>query len=132
MSPYRLATHLTSAFAIFTALFWTFLTLRSPAPLMTKVSLARAPAASLRISAARTYRDGRHQFNCTNPQVDLAGAQAMRAVRRRALPLAGLISLTAVSGAFVAGMDAGRAYNDFPFMNGQLVPTQEYFTSEPR
>jgi len=100
VSPYRLATHLTSAFAIFTALFWTFLTLRSPAPLMTKV--------------------------------DLAGAQAMRAVRRRALPLAGLISLTAVSGAFVAGMDAGRAYNDFPFMNGQLVPTQEYFTSEPR
>ncbi len=31
------------------------------------------------------------------------------------------------SGAFVAGMDAGRAYNTFPLMNGQLVP-DEYRT----
>lgn len=30
------------------------------------------------------------------------------------------------AGVFVAGMDAGRAYNDFPFMNGQWV-ADEYW-----
>lgn len=33
-----------------------------------------------------------------------------------------LISLTAVSGAFVAGLDAGFAYNTFPLMDGELIP----------
>lgn len=33
-----------------------------------------------------------------------------------------LVGITAVSGAFVAGLDAGRAYNTFPLMNGQLIP----------
>lgn len=30
------------------------------------------------------------------------------------------------TGAFVAGLDAGRAYNTFPLMNGRLIP-EEYF-----
>jgi heme a synthase len=30
-------------------------------------------------------------------------------------------------GAFVAGLDAGRAYNTFPLMNGRLIP-KEYFS----
>ena len=33
-----------------------------------------------------------------------------------------LIALTAVSGGFVAGTDAGFAYNTFPLMDGALVP----------
>lgn len=37
---------------------------------------------------------------------------AAKAVRMRAHLLAGLIGLTALSGAFVAGMDAGHAYNE--------------------
>lgn len=36
--------------------------------------------------------------------------------------LLGLISLTVVSGAFVAGLDAGRYYNTFPLMDGSLIP----------
>lgn len=35
---------------------------------------------------------------------------------------AGLVALTAVSGAFVAGLDAGKLYNTFPLMGGRLVP----------
>ena len=31
-------------------------------------------------------------------------------------------SCAGVTGVFVAGMDAGRAYNDFPWMNGQWIP----------
>jgi cytochrome c oxidase assembly protein subunit 15 len=55
-----------------------------------------------------------------------ARAQAAGAValRRRVLPLAALVGVTAVSGAFVAGLDAGHAYNTFPLMNGQLVPDE--------
>ena len=30
--------------------------------------------------------------------------------------------VTAITGAFVAGLDAGRAYNTFPLMDGQIVP----------
>ena len=29
---------------------------------------------------------------------------------------------TAITGAFVAGIDAGRAYNTFPLMDGQILP----------
>ncbi|KAI9433261.1 cytochrome oxidase assembly protein-domain-containing protein [Lactarius indigo] len=34
----------------------------------------------------------------------------------------GLVFLTAVSGAFVAGLDAGLVYNEFPLMGGRLAP----------
>jgi cytochrome c oxidase assembly protein subunit 15 len=33
-----------------------------------------------------------------------------------------LVFITAVSGAFVAGLDAGLVYNEFPTMGGRLVP----------
>lgn len=33
-----------------------------------------------------------------------------------------LIAITIVSGAFVAGLRAGRIYNEFPLMGGQVVP----------
>ena len=42
-------------------------------------------------------------------------------MRRKAFPLAGLIA-RALSGACVAGLDAGRAYNTFPLMDGKVVP----------
>ena len=42
--------------------------------------------------------------------------------RRIAGGLLALISLTVVSGAFVAGLDAGRYYNTFPLMGDALVP----------
>ncbi len=41
---------------------------------------------------------------------------------RRAWGLLGLVFVTAISGAFVAGLDAGLAYNTFPLMDGELVP----------
>ncbi|MDH4044034.1 MAG: COX15/CtaA family protein [Gemmatimonadota bacterium] len=36
--------------------------------------------------------------------------------------LVGLVFLTAIAGAFVAGLDGGRAYNTFPLMGGRVVP----------
>ncbi|KAF8558959.1 electron transfer protein 1 [Imleria badia] len=36
--------------------------------------------------------------------------------------LTALVFLTALSGAFVAGLDAGLVYNEFPLMGGRIVP----------
>lgn len=44
--------------------------------------------------------------------------------------LAGLVFLTVLSGGFVAGLDAGLAYNTFPLMDGRLVPAL-YLDFEP-
>ena len=54
------------------------------------------------------------------------GARAAAALYRVALPVAVLLGITAVSGAFVAGNDAGHAYNTFPTMNGEWIP-EEYW-----
>jgi cytochrome c oxidase assembly protein subunit 15 len=87
VSPYRLATHLTGAWALYSLLAWTAMDLlRSSTP----------PTAG--------------------------GLIAARAVRPAAIAAATLAGLTTFSGAFVAGNDAGRAYNDWPFFAGQLVP----------
>jgi len=53
---------------------------------------------------------------------DVAAGPAAERIRRGALAFTGLTFLTAVAGAFVAGLDAGRAYNTFPLMGGRLVP----------
>ncbi|KAG2435296.1 hypothetical protein HXX76_007372 [Chlamydomonas incerta] len=94
VSPYRLAAHLVSAFAIYATLTWTTLDLMYP-----RAATAGAAEPLLRSTAA---------------------------ARGRLLPLAALIAVTATSGAFVAGMDAGHAYNTWPLMAGQLVPVDDY------
>jgi heme a synthase len=45
-----------------------------------------------------------------------------RGLSRGILALAGLVVVTMLSGGFVAGTDAGYAYNSFPLMDGQLIP----------
>ncbi|PFH52613.1 hypothetical protein AMATHDRAFT_139612 [Amanita thiersii Skay4041] len=45
--------------------------------------------------------------------------------KRQAWALTGLVFLTALSGAFVAGLDAGLLYNEFPLMGGRLAPPSD-------
>jgi len=59
-----------------------------------------------------------------------AAAAAVTTLRRAAHPLAGLIALTALSGAFVAGLDAGRAFNTWPEMGGEGVFCPPEYWSE--
>jgi heme A synthase len=64
------------------------------------------------------------------PPTVVAGPEAAHAARllgRYARPLAALVGVTAMSGCFVAGKDAGRAYNTWPDMNGVWFPS-EYFS----
>ncbi|KAH6811667.1 cytochrome c oxidase 15 [Perilla frutescens var. frutescens] len=88
VSPYRLAAHLTSAFAIYTGLFWTALSVVMPNP----------------------------------PAESMAWVKGAAKVKRLALPVSILVGVTAISGAFVAGNDAGRAFNTFPKMGETWIP----------
>ncbi len=53
-----------------------------------------------------------------------------RGLGRAMKGLAALIFLTILSGGFVAGLDAGFAYNTFPLMNGRWIP-EGLFSLEP-
>ncbi len=56
------------------------------------------------------------------PPGESPGAVSQTGLRRGVWGLLALISVTALSGAFVAGLDAGHSYNTFPLMDGRLVP----------
>lgn len=60
----------------------------------------------------------------------VSGAGGWRLGRIGAPVLAGLVFLTLLSGGFVAGNDAGLAYNSFPLMDGRFVP-EDIFRLEP-
>jgi cytochrome c oxidase assembly protein subunit 15 len=51
-------------------------------------------------------------------QEPLAGAR----LRRATVGFACFVFLTILSGAFVAGLDAGKAWNTFPLMGGRVIP----------
>ena len=53
-----------------------------------------------------------------------ATAPADRTTRRSIVALALLVPFTAASGAFVAGLRAGKIYNTFPLMGSGLVPAE--------
>ncbi|XP_074560368.1 heme A synthase COX15-like [Curcuma longa] len=96
VSPYRLATHLTSAFAIYCGILWTALSVVMPDP----------------------------------PSETLEWLRGAGRVRKLALPVSVLVGITAISGAFVAGNDAGHAYNTFPKMGDTWIP-EGIFTMDP-
>ena len=103
VSPYRLATHLTGAFTIYVAMLWTTFNVWFPANSVAKY--------------AAEFAGGK---------VDLGNTvmSAARSARMATHPLAAIVGVTALSGAYVAGMDAGRAYNTFPLMDGKVVPDE--------
>lgn len=54
---------------------------------------------------------------------------SVEAFRARAWILTALVFVTALSGAFVAGLDAGLLYNEFPLMGGKLAPPKDELMS---
>lgn len=53
--------------------------------------------------------------------IDLS--KAIKSLRGSVHGVATLAFLTAVSGAFVAGLDAGMIYDEFPLMGGRIIPS---------
>ena len=61
----------------------------------------------------------------------VSGASAVGdGLRRFAVALAALVFVMVLSGGLVAGIRAGLAYNSFPLMNGQVIPSG-FFALEP-
>ncbi|XP_023021517.1 heme A synthase COX15 [Leptinotarsa decemlineata] len=90
VSQYRLASHLSLAFILYTLFLWSALDILAPAQ-----SIAIASKTALK--AARKFRWLAHSTKA-------------------------MVFLTAVSGAFVAGLDAGLVYNSFPKMADKWIP----------
>ncbi len=57
-------------------------------------------------------------------------AAAPAGLRRNLWVIGILAAATILAGGFVAGLDAGRIYNEFPLMGGRLVPA-EAFAADP-
>ncbi|KAJ6814313.1 cytochrome c oxidase assembly protein COX15 isoform X2 [Iris pallida] len=96
VSPYRLATHLVSAFVIYCGILWTALSVVMPEP----------------------------------PNGSVSWVNGAAKIRKLALPVSLLVGITALSGAFVAGNDAGHAFNTFPKMGDTWIP-DDIFSMEP-
>lgn len=94
VSPYRLSAHLASAFVLY------LITL----------------AAGFRILAPKTTL---HFLKTPDSQMQ----QQIKRVYSWTHGLAGLTFATAMTGAFVAGLDAGLIYNTFPLMGDCVVPS---------
>ncbi|KAI1457036.1 COX15-CtaA-domain-containing protein [Annulohypoxylon moriforme] len=97
VSQYRLATHLATAFVCYSWMLLVGLRI-----LRTSRLLASPASAQTLITALK------------NP--------ALTPFRRSVSLLTGLVSVTVLSGALVAGLDAGLIYNEFPKMGLGLAP----------
>lgn len=64
------------------------------------------------------------------PGESLTWVHGASKVKRLALPVSFIVGITAISGAFVAGNDAGHAYNTFPKMGDSWVP-DDIFSMRP-
>lgn len=97
VSQYRLAAHLGTAFIVYLSMLWNGLSIMR----MHKL-LKDSAKGSLILEALQA------------PQV--------KAFKKLVIVLSALVFTTAMSGALVAGLDAGLIYNDFPWMGQGLVP----------
>jgi cytochrome c oxidase assembly protein subunit 15 len=107
VSQYRLAAHFSAALALYIGMLYTAISLRRDERL------------------AATIRSGSEGAARVNTLVSALNAPAVRRFRGLIGVLAGMVLITAVSGAFVAGLDAGLVYNEFPFMGEGLHPPKD-------
>jgi cytochrome c oxidase assembly protein subunit 15 len=98
VSQYRLATHLATAFVCYSAML-----LSGLAILRSHRLQAMEPGAALKALTALQ-------------------SPALTPLRRATFLLTGLVFTTVLSGALVAGLDAGLIYNEFPYMGNGLTP----------
>ncbi|THH33701.1 hypothetical protein EUX98_g456 [Antrodiella citrinella] len=112
VSQYRLAAHLGAAFVLYAGMFYTGL------GILGDWRWARGAGWS-----------GMKSDPAGTEWIKVLQNPAVKRFSRYSKALAALVFVTALSGAFVAGLDAGLLYNEFPMMGGSLVPpTDELFS----
>mmetsp|Transcript_20861 Transcript_20861/g.49014 ORF Transcript_20861/g.49014 Transcript_20861/m.49014 type:complete len:465 (-) Transcript_20861:32-1426(-) len=115
VSPYRLTAHLGMAVSTYSLLLWTGLNVLSfPVDKYVLKSVAgdAAKVGTKTVSYLQEYARSLTPSALTHA----------RRTRLGVLSTVGLTGLTILSGGFVAGNDAGCAYNTYPLMDGELIP----------
>lgn len=97
VSQYRLTTHLAAAFVLYSTMVFTGL------DILREARWTKNPAAAIK-------------------EIGMLDNPALKRFRAFSWGLFGLVFLTALSGGFVAGLDAGLIYNTFPMMGEGLIP----------
>lgn len=105
VSQYRLVAHLGTAFLCYSAMLWNGLQILREHKMLSNLERAQTILARLRNPRLRPFQTA-------------VGA------------LAGLVFVTAMSGGFVAGLDAGLIYNDFPWMGSSWIPPKDELLSD--
>ncbi|KAF9482035.1 electron transfer protein 1 [Pholiota conissans] len=109
VSQYRLAAHLGMAFLLYVGMFGSGMAIIK--------DYKFANGASRQDTSAKALQK-------------ILSTPALLHFKRQALAVTALVFLTALSGAFVAGLDAGLLYNEFPLMGGRLAPPADELFSE--
>lgn len=102
VSQYRLAAHLSAALALYVGMVYTAVGLRRDVKMTGAVNAGGSDVVA--------------KLNT------VLSSPAVKRYRALVYLAAGMVFFTASSGAFVAGLDAGLVYNEFPTMGGRLVP----------
>jgi len=135
VSPYRLATHLGMAVGTYSVLLWTGLgALSYPVDFYTAANPFTAAAAGGSASKiGTTAAAGKSALSLLQQYTTNLTPSALQHAQKTRIGVVstiGLTGLTILSGAFVAGNDAGNAYNTYPLMNGQLIPWDDMVDPE--
>ncbi|CAG8526076.1 10755_t:CDS:2 [Cetraspora pellucida] len=104
VSHYRLAAHLGSAFILYSGMF---------------------------LAGLQILRDSKVAYDTFPKEVaKILANPSLNRFRRLAICTAILIFLTSMSGALVAGLDAGLIYNEFPYMGTSIIPPKSELFSK--
>jgi cytochrome c oxidase assembly protein subunit 15 len=123
VSQYRLVAHLAVALLIYAATLWIALgLLESPSLPFRGEREGPAPQAWEGEVGSAASRTSTHLTPALSPLKGGEGEYVGPVWRRASEGILGLVALTILAGGFVAGLNAGLVYNNFPLMDGSFVP----------
>ena len=141
VSPYRLAAHLGMAVGTYTMLLWTGLGVLSyPVDVYAAAASGNNPNAvssgmvnSIKAAASTGGKTTLSMLQLYAKNLTPDALRHARTTRVGVIGTIGLTGLTILSGAFVAGNDAGNAYNTYPLMDDKWIPVDDMIdpTKEP-
>jgi cytochrome c oxidase assembly protein subunit 15 len=111
VSHFRLAAHLGTAFLVYLGMTHSGISILRDYNIQKGTGKVAGWSMKIQGNAAKLY-----SILCSSP---------VSRFRNVARAMTGLVFLTAMSGALVAGLDAGLVYSEFPYMGEGIVPPKE-------
>jgi cytochrome c oxidase assembly protein subunit 15 len=117
------------AVGTYSLLVWTGLNVLSH-PIDAYPAIVKEGSAAVASAASAAQKSTLSMLQQYAKSLTPAAVQHAQRTRVGVLSTVALTGCTILSGAFVAGNDAGNAYNEFPLMNGKLIPWDEMVNDE--